>query len=214
MRRGEGILIVAGSTREGSLNRALAKSAAIAAAELRFDATLLDLREYPLPLYERGVELSTGIPRTAMALRAQLKRHPLWLIVSPDHHNSISTLLRNVIDWAACRVGGEQSAICFRNKAVGLLGAADGGGQGLTHLRQILVHLGACVAGEEFVLSGSGAAFDEAGRLRDVHRWAELRGFVQATQALHAANVTDSSTRSLTDSLRTLATRVSLLSPG
>lgn len=215
MSRDEGILIFAGSTREGSLNRALARNAAIAAAELRLKATLLDLREYPLPLYERDVERTTGIPRNAMSLRAQLKRHATWLIVSPDHHGSTSTLLRNVIDWAACRVVGEQPSVCFRQKNIGLLSALNDdhcGAPGVAHLRQILTHLGASVGSEEFLIPGHPPAFDSAGHLLDGSRRAALREFVQT---IHASTrpTPSPATTSLADSFKNLVTRWSLANP-
>ena len=181
MSRGESVLVFAGSTRESCPNRALAKNAAMAAAELRLDATLLDLRDYNLPLYEHDAELATGMPRNAMALRAQLKRHSAWLIVSPDHHNSTSTLLRNVIDWAACRAVGEPAGVCFKNKTVGLLSTHEHSSQpsrGLAHLREILVHLGASVGERELCVPVSAASFDLAGVLRDASARAELREFI------------------------------------
>lgn len=215
MSRDEGILIFAGSTREGSLNRALASNAAIAAAELRLDATLLDLREYPLPLYERDIERTTGIPRNAMALRAQLKRHATWLIVSPDHHGSTSTLLRNVIDWAACRVIGEPPTVCFRQKNIGLLSSLNDdhcGAPGVAHLRQILTHLGASVGNGEFLIPGHPPAFDSAGNLVDGSRRAALREFVRTTHASTRPH-TSPATASLVGSFKSLATRWSFASP-
>jgi chromate reductase len=216
MSRDQGILIFAGSTREGSLNRALARNAAIAATELRLDATLLDLREYPLPLYEHDVERTTGMPRNAMSLRAQLKRHATWLIVSPDHHGSTSTLLRNVIDWAACRVVGEQPGVCFRQKTIGLLSTlndAHHGAPGVAHLRQILTHLGASVGSGEFLIPGHPPAFDSEGNLLDGSRRAALREFVHVTHA-STRPLPSSATASLADSFKNLATRWSFASPG
>lgn len=186
MSRSAGVLVFAGSTHESCPNRALARNAALAAAELRLDATLLDLREYHLPLYEHAAEVATGMPRNAMALRSQLKGHSTWLIVSPDHHNSTSTLLRNVIDWAACRSVGEPAGVCFKNKTIGLLSAREQNNpstRGLAHLREILVHLGASVSEGEFCVPASAESFDRQGVLRDARVRAELRAFISATRA-------------------------------
>lgn len=217
MRRGENVLIFSGSTDEQCPNRTLARSVAAVTAELRIEATLLDLREYPLPLYERGIELNTGIPRNAMALRAQLKRHAAWLVVSPDHHNTTSTLLRNVIDWAACRAVGDPPGACFKNKTVGLLSAVDAAdvpSRGVAHLRDILVHLGASVVDGEFLLAGSAEAFDPDGTLRDASRRADLRAFVEATRSSLLANVTPAAAASLAGTFKSMVSRLSLASPG
>ncbi|PZN32192.1 MAG: NADPH-dependent FMN reductase [Proteobacteria bacterium] len=168
------VLVFAGSTRDASPNRQLARGVVTALGALDAQATLLELSEYPLPLYDHDLQATRGIPRNAMVVRAQLQRHPTWLIVSPEHNGSLPALLKNVIDWACCPVSGQAPLGCFKDKTVALL-SATGARHGLLHLRHILEHLGARVLDREFVLEEP-VAFDPAGLPRD----AELRARLEA----------------------------------
>lgn len=200
------ILVFAGSISDRSSNRHLARNVANAAADLGIVATHLDLREYPLPLYDRDLVRIVGIPRHAMALRSQLKRHPVWLIASPEHNGSVSAVLKNAIDWASCAVIGEGDARFERTK-VGLLSSSrepDAQTLSLVHLRQILKRLGAHVLDSEFVIAGGGDAFDSMGRLRNDADRAALRNFVQY---VHLALTREPPPRTALPFLRNTASR-------
>ena len=60
------ILVFAGSAREGSLNKKLARIAARCVDEAGGDATFLDLRDYPIPLYDGDLETREGMPPFAV----------------------------------------------------------------------------------------------------------------------------------------------------
>ena len=62
------ILVVAGSTRSGSINGKLADAAQLALAQFGGDVTRISLLDYPLPLVNEDLK-KQGYPR---------KRHEAW----------------------------------------------------------------------------------------------------------------------------------------
>jgi chromate reductase len=59
------VLAFAGSTRTSSFNKQLIAVAAGMAQQHGAEVTQLDLRDFPLPLYDGDVEESDGIPEAA-----------------------------------------------------------------------------------------------------------------------------------------------------
>jgi NAD(P)H-dependent FMN reductase len=186
------LLIVAGSNRRHSLNRKVAANALLMSRALQLNATLIDLREHPLPLYDGDLELLPDAATALPALRQEFMRHPLWLIASPDYNSSVSPLLKNLIDWISRPVSGHHYMTCFQNKMIGLMSSSpgtSGGSRGLPHLRQILMHLGAHVHEQVFLVPRGADAFDDQDQLRDAQKREELRGFIaQLTQGMQETN--------------------------
>src|SRR5438094_10412298 len=69
------ILAFAGSTRTESFNKKLVRIAADGARAAGADVTLVDLRDYPMPLYDGDLETAQGQPETARALKALFLAH-------------------------------------------------------------------------------------------------------------------------------------------
>jgi len=59
------ILVFAGSARAGSLNKKLARVAAAAVRAAGAEATLIDLADYAMPLYDGDLEARDGVPSSA-----------------------------------------------------------------------------------------------------------------------------------------------------
>ena len=55
------ILAFAGSTRDDSFNKKLVKIAAAGASESDADVTVIDLRDFPMPLYDEDLERHEGL---------------------------------------------------------------------------------------------------------------------------------------------------------
>jgi chromate reductase len=182
------ILVFAGSTRTESLNRKLASAAADVARALGAQVTHLELKDYPLPIYDGDHEAHHGTPRHVVELRALFKRHPIWLIASPNYNNSIAPLLKNVIDWVSRPTDGEDYVACFKHRTVALMASSpgsSGGVRGLPHLRQVLEHLGAHVLDDQLAVPYGATAFTSEGALADPARQQQLEAFVR--QAIEAA---------------------------
>ena len=56
------ILAFAGSARQGSVNKKLIRIAAEGARSAGADVTLIDLKDFPMPLYDGDLEAESGLP--------------------------------------------------------------------------------------------------------------------------------------------------------
>jgi NAD(P)H-dependent FMN reductase len=149
------ILAFAGSARRDSLNRALAGLLAGAVRAEGMACTVLELSDYPLPLYDGDLEAAEGLPANVHTLRQIFMAHQGLLIASPEYNSSISPLLKNVIDWVSRSPGGEPGLAPYEGK-VAALGAASpgalGGLRGLVTLRSILGNIGVTVLPQQVAL--------------------------------------------------------------
>ena len=100
------ILLFAGSTRQQSFNRQLARAAADMATAAGAQVTLLELGELDIPMYNADLE-AQGTPPDVLRLKQLLWEHPAWVICSPEYNGSYTALLKNTIDWASSPVAGE-----------------------------------------------------------------------------------------------------------
>ena len=180
------ILAFAGSARRDSLNKKLVRIAAQAAREAGAEVTLIDLDDYPMPVYHGDLESAQGMPENGLELRALFLSHDALLIASPENNGSVSSLLKNTIDWLSRSIGdgkGDDSGLApYRGKVAALLAAspgAFGGVTGLTHLRWILSKLGVTVIGNQVTLPHAHEAFDEAGAMKSEQSHAFVRALAK-----------------------------------
>jgi NAD(P)H-dependent FMN reductase len=136
--------------------------------------TFLDLDDYPMPVYHGDLEAAEGMPENGRKLREIFIAHDALLVVSPENNRSVSSLLKNTIDWLSRDIGDGKGAndgyAPYRGKIAALMGAspgAYGAVRGLPHLREILAGLGVTVLGPVMGLQRAHEAFDESGALRD-----------------------------------------------
>jgi chromate reductase len=183
------ILAFSGSTRRDAWNRKLIQAAVDATRAAGGEVTLIDLADYPLPIYHGDLEDKEGLPDSALRLKALFKDHDALLISSPEYNSSIPPLLKNTIDWVSREWQGESGLLPYQNKVAAIMSAtpgALGGMRMLPHLRQILDTLGVIVLPGQFALSHADQAFDpENGALKSPARLhALLVGLVNTTFAL------------------------------
>jgi chromate reductase, NAD(P)H dehydrogenase (quinone) len=171
------ILVFAGSARAGSLNKKLARVAAAAVRAAGAEATLIDLADYAMPLYDGDLEARDGVPSSARKLKDLLIAHQGLLVVSPENNASVPALLKNTLDWISRKDGSESGLVPYQGKVAALAGASPGalgGLRGLTHLRAILQTLNVLVLSEQFALGRAHEAFNEDGSLREAKQQAAL----------------------------------------
>jgi chromate reductase len=168
------ILVFAGSARRDSLNKKLARVAADAARAAGAEVTLIDLDDFPIPIYHGDLEAEQGMPENARKLRELVMAHDALLVASPENNASVSSLLKNVLDWLSRSIGdgkGPDSGLApWRGKVAGMMTATPGqygGVRGLPHLRQIFGALGVLVLPTQVQLAHADQAFDADGRLRE-----------------------------------------------
>lgn len=142
------IIAFAGSTRRGSLNDAALALAVTGARAAGANVAHLQLREYPMPLYDADFHAQHGLPEAMLRLRRALIEAQGFLIASPEYNASITPLLKNTIDWLSQSVDGASGRLPFEGKIVGLMGASAGAFgtvRALPHVATILSNLGAIV---------------------------------------------------------------------
>lgn len=164
------ILAFAGSTRTESYNKKLARIAVEGAREAGGEVTLIDLRDFPLPLFDEDLERERGAPAEAQALRRLFLENEGLLIASPEYNSSISAVLKNAIDWVSRPRPGEPAFAPFVGKVATILAASPGslgGLRGLVHLRAILGNLQVIVLPEQIAIPEASAAFGPDGQLID-----------------------------------------------
>ena len=164
------ILAFAGSSRIDSFNKKLVKVAAEGAREAGAEVTFIDLRDYPMPMYDGDLESKDGLPENAKKLKKIFLEHQGLLISSPEYNSSISALLKNTIDWVSRPEHGEAPLACYDQKVVGLMAASPGllgGLRGLVTVRSIFGNIKCTVIPEQVEVAKAGEAFNENGSLKD-----------------------------------------------
>ena len=173
------ILAFSGSARRASYNQRLVSVAAKFAQEAEATVTLIDLADYPLPIFNEDLERDEGTPENAQRLKQLFLDHNGLLIASPEYNSSLSPLLKNTIDWVSRSAAGEPAKYAFLGKTAALLAASPGalgGLRGLVHLRSILSNISVLVLPDQFALSKAHEAFDEENRLVDEKQTARVAG--------------------------------------
>jgi chromate reductase, NAD(P)H dehydrogenase (quinone) len=166
------LLCFAGSAREGSYNKKLARLAHLIAKANGVEAVFADLRDYPMPLYDGDLEAAEGPPERASAFKALLSEYQGVFIASPEYNSSVTPLLKNTLDWVTrVRAKGESGLEVFRTRVFALGGATPGNYgamRSLLQLRQILgVGMGALVIPQQIAVPRAVNAFEEDGSLKD-----------------------------------------------
>lgn len=158
------ILVLAMSLRKDSLNKKLARNAQRLLKDSGADAELLELNDYPMPVYDGDVE-AAGIPAGVTALAAKLAGAPALVICTPEYNGGMPGPFKNAVDWVS-RV----RPMPWPGKHVLLLGASPGAlgaVRGLWHSRQPLEALSCFVFPDMMGLPQAGAAFGADDRLKD-----------------------------------------------
>jgi chromate reductase len=166
------VLVFAGSTRQQSYNRKLARAVSAMARAQGAEVTHLELGSLDIPLYNADLE-AQGTPPDVIRLKEILYEHPAWIICSPEYNGSYTALLKNTLDWASSPVkddaSWQQGLKPFAGKVVGLVAASPGalgGVRSLSHLAPLMLNLQCWVAPRQFALSQAAQAFDPDGQIK------------------------------------------------
>lgn len=133
------VAVIMGSVRQ---NRFCDKPAAWIHRELQkrdgIEATLIDLREHPLPFFDRPVSPAMSKPgdygdERANAWAKVIANADAYVLVSPEYNHSTSGVLKNALDTVYHE---------WNNKAVGFVSYGSvGGARAVEHLRLIAAEL-------------------------------------------------------------------------
>ncbi len=160
------ILAFAGSLREKSYNKRVLKVAIEGARNAGAEVTYIDLKDYPMPIYNSDLQDNQGFPPIATALQRLLLEHDGLLIASPEYNGSLPAALKNAIDWTSRANGDIKTGDCFKGKVAAIMTASPGGFGGircLGHLRDVLTVLLVNTLPSEIAVGKVGGMFDGDG---------------------------------------------------
>jgi NAD(P)H-dependent FMN reductase len=173
------LLAFAGSTRAESYNKRLVRIAVEGAREAGAEVTLIDLRDFPLPLFDEDLEAAQGLPESARKLKGLMREHDGFLIASPEYNSSLTAVLKNAIDWASRTESDDEPALlAFRDKTAAIMSASPGalgGLRGLVHLRSILGNIGVLVLPDQVSVPAAHGAFTDDGALQDERKLKQVK---------------------------------------
>ncbi|MEW4563738.1 NAD(P)H-dependent oxidoreductase [Bremerella sp. JC770] len=173
------ILAFAGSARRDSYNKKLIQVAVKGAQDAGAEVTLLDLADFPMPLYDGDLEAEQGIPENVKALKELFLAHQGLLLSCPEYNSSITPLLKNTIDWVSRPLEGEDLLAAYQGKVCSLMSASPGalgGLRGLVHVRAILQNIGVIVLPKQMAISQANNAFADDGTLKDSRQQDTIAG--------------------------------------
>ena len=163
------ILAFAGSLRKDSLNKKAVKIAVEGARKAGAEVTYIDLKDFPVPIYDGDIEANEGLPENAVKLQDLMFEHDGFLISSPEYNSGISGTFKTYIDWTSRPREGRNAGASYADKYASIMSASPGGLGGiraLPNVRTILASMGVNVLAQDFALSKAHEAFDENGNAK------------------------------------------------
>ena len=121
------IIAFAGSNSKNSINKQLAIYASSLLEDVK--VTVLDLNDYPLPVYGIDVETQSGIPDNATKFLNEIKDSDGIVLSLAEHNGNFSVAFKNVFDWMS-RI--EQKL--WNNKPMLVMATSPGGRGGASVL--------------------------------------------------------------------------------
>lgn len=159
------ILCFAGSLRKESFNKKYVGVAATILKQMKdLEVKVVHIAQYNLPVFNQDIQ-DEGFPKGVLELANEIKQADAIVISSPEYNGSISSPLKNVIDWCS-----RDPINAWPGKHICLLAASPGalgGVRALWHGRQPFEVLGCHVFPDMLGLPKAHEAFDESGSLKD-----------------------------------------------
>lgn len=164
------ILAFAGSTRTESFNKKLVRIAADGARAAGAEVTLVDLRDFPMPLYDGDLEAKDSLPAKAIEFKKLLSAHNGLLIACPEYNGGLTAVLKNTLDWASRDSDKDAPQRCFDGKTAAIMSASPGslgGMRGLNMMVSLMDNFKILVLPQHLTISKAHEAFASDGSLKD-----------------------------------------------
>ena len=177
------ILAFAGSAKATSVNKLALAVAAEGAIEAGAEVTIIDLKDFPMPIMDEDLEAAEGLPEAVVRLKELFGSHDGILLACPEYNSSITPMLKNAIDWVSRPDDGGSGLRFYSGKTAGLIAASPGGLgglRGLVHVRAILGNLGMMVVPDQAAVTFASKVFDEDGKITDEGQQKRLHGVGKA----------------------------------
>lgn len=172
------ILAFAGSLRRESYNKKLVHIAVSGARAAGAEVTEIDLRDYPLPIFDEDLEAASGLPENGRKLKELFNSHNGLLIGCPEYNSGITAVLKNTIDWVSRPVTGEPALRSFDGKIAALVAASPGalgGLRGLPLVRLILGNIKVTVLPDQIAIGKAHELMQPDGSLSDAKQQAAVQ---------------------------------------
>lgn len=152
---------ICGSLRTGSINKRLEGALAHVYGEAGFRTEIIDLGDYPLPIYHGDLDT----PPEVQALIERMNACDGIVIVTPEYNGGLPALLKNTIDWITT-----VSTDPFKNAVYGVAACTPGPLSGVVCLRTLallLMRIGGQTCPTFIGVGNASAAFDAEGLLHE-----------------------------------------------
>jgi NAD(P)H-dependent FMN reductase len=156
MTRKPKILAFAGSLREHALSKRVLKTAIKGAEKAGAEVTYVDLRDYPMPIYNLDEHVKNGFDEHALKFQGLLTEHDGFLISSPEYNGSLPAALKNAIDWGSRPSDKYPRSGVFYGKVAAIMASSPGslgGIRSLFHLRGVLTSVSVNVLPQEIAVT-------------------------------------------------------------
>ncbi|WP_295902015.1 NADPH-dependent FMN reductase [uncultured Bdellovibrio sp.] len=171
------LLLFAGSLRQDSYNRKLLAVAKELLSEIPdITVTVADLKTLAFPVYDGDIE-AAGMPESVKSLGQMIQAADGLVIASPEYNASISSPLKNAIDWVS-----RLRPVPFERKPVLLMGTSPGAFgsiRGLGYTRAPFETLGSFLYPQPFAVPKAAEAFSPTGDLVDPATKQKLKTVLQ-----------------------------------
>ncbi len=159
------LILFAGSLRKDSLNKKLLNVIkGIVETKTKLTPVIVDIKSLNIPIYDGDVE-DQGMPEGVTKLGKMISEAAGVIISSPEYNGSISSPLKNTIDWLS-----RLQPLPLGKKPVLLSGASPGNFgtiRAQTHTKPSLENLKAFVFHTPFMLPRADKAFNDKGEMID-----------------------------------------------
>ena len=115
------ILAIPASNSRKSINRQLLRYAATLLPEAEVD--LMDINDYPLPIYGEDLEAESGVPAPVQLFLDRISQADALLISYAEHNGGYAVAYKNLFDWAT-----RLDRNVYRGKPVVMLATSPGPG--------------------------------------------------------------------------------------
>ena len=110
------------------------------------EVEVIDLRDYPAPIYGIDLEQEKGFPESIKKLNEKFNEADAFILASPEHNGSMPAFLKNSLDWIS-RISENK---IFKGKPSLFFSTSQGprgGASALQHMIDIMPYRGAEVLG-------------------------------------------------------------------
>ncbi|MBI2589225.1 NAD(P)H-dependent oxidoreductase [Candidatus Saccharibacteria bacterium] len=158
------LIVVIGSTRPGRVSERVAKWVAKEAANLPgTKVDLVDLKDYPMPLFDEPKSPRYNPERKPSVVvqkwMDKIAEGEAYVFVTPEYNHSIPGVLKNALDYITVELTKKPATVVSQGSV--------GGARAIVHLKEVLSESGAAITPRQVALSAAAEKLNEEGELSE-----------------------------------------------